>query len=57
MTTTYDAITGRAASFQDAVRKHARYSLARAMGRPEQTRSVLNNRARGSRFFDRWNDG
>lgn len=29
MTTTYDAITGRAASFQDAVRKHARYSLAR----------------------------
>jgi len=29
MTTTYDAITARAASFQDAVRKHARYSLAR----------------------------
>jgi len=29
MTTTYDAITGRAAAFQDAVRKHARYSLAR----------------------------
>jgi len=26
------------------------------MGRLEQTRSVLNNRARGSRFFDRWND-